>query len=217
MVFAQTIKCPPGLNLTGGNIWADRYDGNLANIFALQDKVTEKIVTALALNLTDSELAQLQRKPTENLEAYDNYLRAKQGTYSFDGEGFADALSLYEKAVVLDPKFADAYAGYARVAVDVWRLDVDQVMPGPVARKRAYEAAAQALALDANNPGAYSVLGMLQMADSRYDEAITSVKKAVSLDPNNAEAYVNLATSGTCPRSSFINMSEGSRPPILGV
>ncbi|MCH6589703.1 MAG: tetratricopeptide repeat protein [Proteobacteria bacterium] len=178
---------------TGGHLWADRYDGSLANIFPLQDKVTEKIVAALALNLTDSEQAQLRRKPTDNLEAYDYYLRAKQGTYGYDGEGLADALSLYEKAVALDPKFADAYAGYARVAVDVWRLDVDSVLPGPVARKRAYEAAAQALALDANNPGAYSVLGMLQMVDSRYDEAITSVKKAVSLDPNNAEAYINLA------------------------
>ncbi len=178
---------------TGGHLWADRYDGSLANIFPLQDKVTEKIVAALALNLTDSEQAQLRRKPTDNLEAYDYYLRAKQGAYSYDGEGFADALSLYEKAVALDPKFADAYAGYARVAVDVWRLDVDQVMPGPVARKRAYEAAAQALALDANNPGAYSVLGVLQMADSRYNEAITSTRNAVSLDPTNAEAYINLA------------------------
>jgi tetratricopeptide (TPR) repeat protein len=178
---------------TGGHLWADRYDGSLANIFPLQDKVTEKIVAALALNLTDSEQAQLRRKPTDNLEAYDYYLRAKQGTYGYDGEGLADALSLYEKAVALDPKFADAYAGYARVAVDVWRLDVDWVLPGPVARKRAYEAAAQALALDVNNPGAYSVLGMLQMVDSRYDEAIASVKEAVALDPNNAEAYVNLA------------------------
>jgi adenylate cyclase len=178
---------------TGGHLWADRYDGSLANIFALQDKVTEKIVAALALNLTDSEQAQLRRKPTDNLEAYDFYLRAKQGAYSYDGEGLADALSLYEKAVALDPKFADAYAGYARVAVDVWRLDVDWVLPGPVARKRAYEAAAQALALDANIPGAYSVLGMLQMVDSRYDEAITSVNKAVSLNTNNAEAYINLA------------------------
>ncbi len=178
---------------TGGHLWADRYDGSLANIFSLQDKVTEKIVVAMALKLTDNEQAQLRRKPTDNLEAYDYYLRAKKGAYSYDGEGFADALSLYEKAVALDPKFADAYAGYARVAVDVWRLDVDQVLPGPVARKKAYEAASQALSLDANNAGAYSVLGMLQMVDGRYDEAITSVKTAVSLDPNNAEAYINLA------------------------
>ena len=124
---------------TGGHLWADRYDGSLANIFLLQDKVTEKIVAALALTLTDSEQAQLRRKPTDNLEAYDYYLRAKQGAYSYDGEGLADALSLYEKALALDPKFADAYAGYARVAVDVWRLDVDWVLPGPVARKRAYQ------------------------------------------------------------------------------
>ena len=123
---------------TGGHLWAERYDGSLADIFGLQDKVTEKIVAALALNLTDSEQAQLRRKPTDNLEAYDFYLRAKQGAYSYDGDGLADALSLYEKALALDPKFADAYAGYARVAVDVWRLDVDWLLPGPVARKRAY-------------------------------------------------------------------------------
>jgi len=178
---------------SGGHLWAERYDRDFRDIFALQDEVVGKIVSALAVKLTVSEQAQLRRKPTDVLEAYDYYLRAKQGAYNYDGEGLAGALSLYEKAMALDPKFAGAYAGYARAAVDVWRYDVDWVLPGPVARKRAYEAASHALSLDSDIPEAFSVLGVLQMVDSRYDEAIASARKAVSLGPNNAEAYLNLA------------------------
>jgi len=180
---------------TGKHLWAESYDRELKDIFAIQDDVSAKIVSSLAVTLTPDERQRVVRRhnPTDNLEAYDYYLRAQKGAYSFRSEGLSDALSLYEKASSLDPKFAAAYAGYARVAVDVWRLDVDSVLPGPVARKRAYEAAAQALSLDPNISGAYSVLGVLQMVDSRHDEAVESVKKAVSLDPNSAEAHLNLA------------------------
>ena len=77
--------------------------------------------------------------------------------------------------------------------MDVWRLSYDHVLAGPVARKRAYEAADRALTLDANIPRAYSVLGVLQVSDGRHDEAMESARKAVSLGPNSADAYVNLA------------------------
>ena len=178
---------------TGGHLWAERYDRHYTDIFEMQDEVIGKIVSALAVTLTGAEQAQLTRKPTANLEAYDYYLRAERDIYSEDFSLLSVTLSLYEKAITLDPDFADAHAGYARAAVDVWRLDYHNVMPGPVARKRAYEAAARALALDANNPRAYSVLGVLQVVDGRYHEAMESARKAVTLGPNSADAYVNLA------------------------
>jgi TolB-like protein/class 3 adenylate cyclase/cytochrome c-type biogenesis protein CcmH/NrfG len=178
---------------TGGHLWAERYDRHYTDIFELQDEVIGKIVSALTVKLTGVEQAQLARRPTDNLEAYDYYLRAERDVYSEDYSLLSVTLSLYEKAIALDPNFADAHAGYARAAVDVWRLGYDNVLASPVARKRAYEAADRALALDAKIPRAYSVLGVLQVVDGRHDEAIESARKAVSLVPNSADAYVNLA------------------------
>jgi adenylate cyclase len=178
---------------TGGHLWAERYDRHYTDIFGLQDEVIGKIVAALAVKLTGVEQVQLARRPTDNLEAYDYYLRAERDIYSEDYSLLSVTLSLYEKAITLDPDFADAHAGYARAAVDIWRGSWDMVLAGPVARKRAYEAAARALALDPKIPRAYSVLGVLQVVDGRYDEAIESARKAVSLGPNSDDAYVNLA------------------------
>lgn len=178
---------------TGGHLWAERYDRHYTDIFELQDEVIGKIVSALTVKLTGAEQMQLARRPTDNLEAYDYYLRAERDVYSEDYSLLSETLSLYEKAIALDPNFAEAYAGYARAAVDIWRLVYVNVLASPVARKRAYEAADRALALDANIPRAYSVLGILQVVDGQYDEAMLSAHKAVSLGPNSADAYVNLA------------------------
>ena len=178
---------------TGGHLWAERYDRHYTDIFELQDEVIGKIVSALAVKLTGTEQTQLARRPTDNLEAYDYYLRAERDIYSEDYALLSVTLSLYKKAIALDPNFADAHAGYARAAVDVWRLNWDNILAGPVARKRAYEAADRALALDPNIPRAYSVLGILQVVDGRYDEAMESARNAVNLGPNSADAYVNLA------------------------
>ena len=178
---------------TGGHLWAERYDRHYTDIFELQDEVIRKIVSALTVTLTGAEQTQLARRPTDNLEAYDYYLRAERDIYSENYALLSVTLSLYKKAIALDPNFADAHAGYARAAVDVWRLSMDSILTGPVARKRAYEAADRALTLDPSIPRAYSVLGILQVVDGRYDEAMESARKAVNLGPNSADAYVNLA------------------------
>jgi TolB-like protein/class 3 adenylate cyclase/cytochrome c-type biogenesis protein CcmH/NrfG len=208
---------------TGGHLWAERYDRRYTDIFELQDEVIGKIVSALTVKLTGVEQAQLARRPTDNLEAYDYYLRAERDVYSEDYSLLSETLSLYEKAIALDPNFAEAYAGYARAAVDVWRLGYDNVLASPVARKRAYEAADRALALDSKIPRAYSVLGILQAVDGRHDEAIESARKALSLGPNSADAYVNLAVvlmfSGR-PTESLAAMETALRlnpKPPLGV
>jgi adenylate cyclase len=178
---------------TGGHLWAERYDRDYKDIFALQNEVIGKIVSALAVKLTDTEEAQLARRPTDSLEAYDIYLRAEQTAYSYDLEELAKALSLYQRAITLDPKFAAAYAGDARAAFRVWRFNMAKVLPAHEARTRAYESIARALALNPDIPRAHFVLAYLQAVDRKYDEAIESARKAVSLDPNNTGAYLNLA------------------------
>ncbi len=178
---------------TGGHIWAERYDRQYADIFALQDEVIEHIVEALSVELSEAEKIEVARLPTESLEAYDYYLRGEELAYRAEPESAVDALALYEKAIALDPEFAKAYAGYARVAADVLAYSFANTLPSAVARKRAYEATGRALALNPQLSRGYSVLALLQMLDSAHGEATASARKAVALSPNSAEAYLNLA------------------------
>lgn len=178
---------------TGSNIWAERYDRDYSKLFALQDEVIERIVEALSVRLTAGEKTQIARLPTQNLEAYDFYIRAEQKVYAIDYKSLGEALSLYQNAIKLDPTFADAYSGYARATVDVLGFDYQVLMLSAVARQRSYEAAGRALELNPLSSRAYAVLGILQMLDSEWDQAIASVQKAVALDPNGAEAELNQA------------------------
>jgi len=178
---------------TGGHIWAERFDRQYTDIFALQDEVIEHIVEALSVELSEAEKIEVARLPTESLEAYDYYLRGEELAYRAEPESAVDALALYEKAIALDPEFANAYAGYARVATDVLAYSFANTLPSAVARKRAYEATGRALALNPQLSRGYSVLALLQMLDSAHGEATASARKAVALSPNSAEAYLNLA------------------------
>ena len=174
-------------------LWADQYDREASELFALQDDVIARIVSALSLHLTEVEQKRLARIPTTNLEAYDYYLRAeRQGSYNPDPDALHRALTFYAKAIDLDPQFADAYAGYARGVVEIWRLDYHNLLGAALARKRAYDAAGQALQLDPDNARAYSVLALLQLGDRRHADAIESARKAVSVKPSDAEAHANL-------------------------
>ncbi|MCZ6497929.1 MAG: tetratricopeptide repeat protein, partial [Gammaproteobacteria bacterium] len=178
---------------TGSHLWAERYDRQYADIFAIQDEVIERIVEALSVQLTETERIEVERLPTDNLEAYDNYLRGEKLAYRAEAGSVADALKFYQKAIALDPNFADAHAGYARVAVDVLTFGFLDNLPSAVARKRAYEAAGRALSLNPRLARSYSVLALLQMLESEHENAVASARRAVALNPNGAEAHLNLA------------------------
>ena len=178
----------------GNHLWSDKYDRDASDVFAVQDDVISRVVSALRVTLSSGERQQIARIPTTNLEAYDYYLRAEEENfYKADYQTIGRSLGFYHKAITLDPNFADAYAGYARAAVEIWRLDFDYVMSPPVARKAAYDAAGRALALDPGNARAFAALAILQLGDRRFDEAISSAHRAVTLNPNDAEAAANLA------------------------
>lgn len=180
--------------LTGLSLWAERYDRQYADLFAVQDDVIGKIISALEVKLSEGERDQLARIPTDNLEAYDYYLRAEQeGFFYSDVETYRRTLSYYQKAIDLDPNFANAHAGIARIAVDVWRNDYNYLWSAAVARKIAYDAAGQALRLDPNNARAHTVLALLQLVDGRATEAKDSANRAVAAQPNDAETVGNLA------------------------
>jgi adenylate cyclase len=178
---------------TGGHLWAERFDRSPSDIFAVQDDVIRQVVDALDIDLSTSEKERLTRLPTKNLEAYDYFLRAEQVARIGSGPELREALRLYERAMALDGNFAEAFAADARTAAYTMRNNFDHVLPGPVARKRAYEHASKALEINPDAPLPFSVLAVLQVVDARHQEALASAQRAVTLGPSDAEAYAALS------------------------
>jgi adenylate cyclase len=175
---------------TDHHIWAERYDRPLKDIFALQDEIVQKIVTTLKLQLTLQEQGILVRKTTDNLEAYDYFLRGTEYSRQFTKEANAQARQMFERAVELDPQYALAYANIGWTYVVEWtsQWDTDPQILG-----RATELAQKAVALDDSVPGAHSVLSRLYMFNKQHDQAIVEAERAIALDPNWADGYMYLA------------------------
>ena len=134
----------------------------------------------------------MARPPTANLEAYDYYLRAEQAARTGGRAGLREALALYDKAEELDPAFAEAFAADARTTVYIWRASFNDIIQSAPARKRAYEKASRALELDPDLSSPYAILGIMQVVDRRYEEAIASAERAVALGPGDAETQIAL-------------------------
>jgi TolB-like protein/class 3 adenylate cyclase/Flp pilus assembly protein TadD len=178
---------------SGNHLWAHRFDGGAADVFQVQDEMGRQIADALGLKLTRSESERISRPPTANLEAYDYYLRAEQAARTGRRSRLIEALALFDKAEALDSSFAEAFAADAHASSFIWRMTYDDVLQSALARKRAYDKASRALALDPELPSPYAVLAIMQAVDRRYEQAITSAQKAVSLGPANAEAQMAVA------------------------
>jgi adenylate cyclase len=177
---------------TGDNMWADRFDRGIADVFAVQDEISREIAKTLGVQPSAAESERMARPPTANLEAYDYYLRAEQAARFGGGSGLKKALALYDKAEQVDPAFAEAFAADARTSVYVWRSGFDDIIQSAPARKRTYEKASKALELDPDLSSPYALLGIMQVIDRHYDEAIASAKRAVAIGPGDAGAHIAL-------------------------
>ncbi|TCN30197.1 adenylate/guanylate cyclase domain-containing protein [Sinorhizobium americanum] len=178
---------------SGDHLWANRFDRDAADVFAVQDEMSRQIAEALGLELTQSETERIARPPTANLEAYDYYLRAEQARRTGRRSRMVEALADFEKAQALDPGFAEAFAADARATAYVWLSTFDDVLQSALARKRAYDKASRALALDPELSSPYAVLAIMQVVDRRYEEAIASARQAVSRGTADTEAQMALA------------------------
>ncbi|MBN9985460.1 tetratricopeptide repeat protein [Rhizobium laguerreae] len=178
---------------SGDHLWANRFNRAAADVMAVQDELSRQIAEALGLKLTQSETERITHPPTANLEAYDYYLRAEQATRTGRRSRLLEALALFDKAEALDPSFAEAFAADAHATAYVWRSAYDDVLQSALARKRAYEKASRALALDSALSSPYAVLAVMQVVDRRYEQAVTSAQQAVSLGSADAEAHMALA------------------------
>ena len=176
---------------TGGHVWAERYDRELADIFAVQDEVTRKIVSALAPKLTEAKQQLPTRQPTDNLEAYDYFLRGREQWWRLTKQANAEARSMFERAIQLDPNFATAHAWLAGShLVDC----VNQWSESSAQSARLHsELARRAVALDDQDSFAHVQLGMACLFAGQHELAIAEGKKAITLDPNFAHARFDLA------------------------
>jgi len=174
---------------SGAHLWADRFDGALEDVFDLQDQVASSVVGAINPSVIRAEIERVGRKPPSSLQAYDYWLRGQATHWQYTREGNAQAITLYEQAIKLDPQFALARASLGLVLNNRkgygWSND-------PAAdASRSVECARSALALDRSDPlvlaqSANALMhsgGEVEFADSLLEEAIR-------LDPNNVFAWV---------------------------
>jgi TolB-like protein/class 3 adenylate cyclase/Flp pilus assembly protein TadD len=178
---------------SGTHLWAERYDGNYKDVFALQDKVTNAIVSSLALKLTPGERRRIAKPLTQDPEAYDLYLKALRAQGYFTKESNLESQTLFLKAIERDPTFAAAYAAlaqsYSLALENLWTADSAE------ARQKAVSTAQHAIKLDEELPYAYWSLGRIYTRAymSKPDLAKTAFEKAVALNPNYADGYLFLA------------------------
>jgi TolB-like protein len=172
---------------TDAHIWADNFDSELEDIFDLQDRLTSSVIGAISPKLERAEIERAQRKPTENLHAYDYYLRALFSLYRHTREGNAEALRLAKIAISLDPSYALAYALAANILGQRkafgWVVDAAQER---VETRRFVE---QAIQLDKDDPLVLAFVGQqYSFVLEEPENGVALLTRAVALDPNLVEA-----------------------------
>ena len=175
---------------TGGHLWADRYDGTLSDVFALQDEVTRQIVRALAVELNAVETQALNRAMLVNPEAYDEVLRGLEQMRRYARQTNIEARSHFERAVALAPNYARAHADlavtYANDLLFGWTESREES-----GRKGLYHAE-RAQALDDRVREVHFASGIINLYLKRHEQALAATRRAVEIDPNYADAQGEL-------------------------
>jgi adenylate cyclase len=170
--------------MDGGHVWADRFDRDLTDIFAIQDEITHAIVEQLKVKLLPLEIESIGQTPTANIEAYTYYLRGRQFLHRHSKSYYQLARRMFAKAVELDPAYARAYAGIADCDSFLFlHYHVDVAIDSILATS------AQAIALEAGLAEAHASRGLALSLVQRYDEAMAEFEKAIALDPQSFEAH----------------------------
>src|SRR3989440_7782442 len=167
-----------------GHVWADRYDRDLTDIFAIQDEITHAIVEQLKVKLLPQEKKSIRQTPTGNVEAYTYYLRGRQFLHRHSKSYYQLARRMFAKAVELDPAYARAYAGIADCDsfLFLWYgedLGIDSIL----------DTSAKALALDDKLAEAHASRGLALSLKHQYEQATAEFEQAIALGPNSFEAH----------------------------
>jgi len=170
------------------HLWSDTYEKKLESVFAIQGDVAEKIADALKVELSPEDKEQLAKKPTENLNAYDYYLKGREFYYHYRRQDNENAIELFKKALELDPNYALAYAGLG----DAYAQRVFMFgFPGKWLDS-AIEVSEKAISIDPNSAEAYKALGLAYEYKGWFQKALEADRKAVELNPNYKAAVGNI-------------------------
>ena len=163
-------------------LWSDRYKGKMADVFDIQETVSREIVDALSLKLTPTEKVALTRRSTNNADAYDLYLRGREALIRQTKTSFEIATQLFQQAIRLDPRYAQAHAGLAEAyAARCLYFARDEAL-----LDKAIESSLKALMYDESIADAYAALGVAYLVREDFDAALESCRKAIQLDPDSA-------------------------------
>ncbi|MBN9087368.1 MAG: hypothetical protein J0J01_10715 [Reyranella sp.] len=197
---------------TGGTIWSDRFAGEAADLFDLQDELSARIVATITPQVQEAELRRVLRKRPESLDAYEYVLRGLDLYYRFDDDQFMQALPMFERAMTLDPSYAAAHA----LAADWHTVRIGQGRSADsIAEFREVERLSKlALTLDRFDPRALSLCGHVQAFSFReYEHAIELFDRALAANPSSAIAWLR-----SSPTFSYIGETrEGRRRADIGL
>ena len=181
-ITAQLIDAP-----TSHHVWAERYDRDLKDIFAVQDEITENIVTAIGPEFLSAEMRRAQRRDVRSLDAWDYIMRAAFHHSRYRKEDVAEAQRLLRKAIEIDPFNAEGFCLLAFTHLMQvqfgWSESADKSI------QEAAKAAENAVAIDDRDAWAHTALGLVDLISRRHDDAIRRLKRAVQLNPSLANAY----------------------------
>src|SRR6202050_5206737 len=170
---------------TRHSVWAERYDRQIEDVFAIQDEIAQSIAAALKVKLTETEKQAIAKAPTADVKAYDFYLRGRQFFYQFRRRGYDFARQLFTREIELDPGYARAFAGVADCHPYLymyWEASEENL-------KAADDASQKALLLDPDLAEAHVSRGLAISLSKRYEESENEFEMALQLDPKLYEAY----------------------------
>jgi adenylate cyclase len=173
--------------ISGKHLWSEHYDRQLKDIFALQDEITLKILTALQVNLTSGEQTRVWAKGTKNLDAYLKVMQARESTLMGNAAANARARQLAEEAIDLDPRYAKAFGIIGTSYVMDFLLYSSKSPKESLAQ--AVEWLQKAVAMDDSLADAHARLAHAYTFVNRHEEAIAEAEKAMAMDPNSAEVH----------------------------
>ena len=173
---------------TGANRWAERYDRELKDVFAVQDEVSQAIVAVLVAQVNKAETERTLLKPPATWQAHEFFMRASvmyRTIYSsFSVTDLYEVRRLLERSIALDPNYARAYASLANTHLIAWVQPVDEYHFTPAALERAHHLARKAVQLDPNLPIAHAHLGNVLTFEGQHEQSIAEFEKAIALNPN---------------------------------
>jgi adenylate cyclase len=195
----------------GYQLWSERFDREIDDIFAIQDEIARSVTNALGLSLSKDEEGDLVKQSTSNVEAYEFYLRGRKLFQKWTRQNIELARQMFQRASELDPNFADAWAGLATAHVHLFGCDEEPHL------EKARQASARALKLDPQSAEVHVAAGQGFSMEQRYAEAAAEFERAIELEPTLFDAHYYYARacfkSGDLEKSlRLFEQAQGIRP-----